>query len=498
VKRSLALLALLTLGAWVPACSAIWGFEDGTLGADGVEASDGAPVPDDPDAASDPDGGIDLDATSDAAPPDCDTRVADPLGYFVDRGSGRDAPGCGEPNAPCGTVAWVFEHYEARFHPFVHVAVADYTGSLTLPETARRLGLVVEGRWGVRIQGARRVWQPYCGPVPTRLIGTSSETIRVESRYSLTVPPPSEPTDAATDADGGDADPDATSDAAVTPTEPYDLVLSSLEISTKAEAGPSESLYGLFASKSFVKLVDCSLTAAAGGSGTDGAPGVPGAGGAVSCPPDGTRPERTRGTDGATGADAPVVLVAGDFTPQGYRGLDGPSGQPGVRGGNGGPVATGCLTPPTAGCGGNAATAGGGGSAGGSSIAAYLWEARVELLRTSTRASGGGAGGNGAPGAGGGTGGRGTGGLLCGLNLLPQGSEGGTGGGAGAGAGGAGGGSFCFAVGSPSRLEGFDPTRCTRSEAPGRGGVGPGPQKAPDGIAAALYTEPDGGTEPSP
>lgn len=67
---------VLLLASWLalPACAAIWGFEEGQLGADSNVDVD---TPGTVDGAA-LDGGLDLDATSETAPPNCSERVADP------------------------------------------------------------------------------------------------------------------------------------------------------------------------------------------------------------------------------------------------------------------------------------------------------------------------------------------------------------------------------------------------------------------------------------
>lgn len=482
----------------LPACAAIWGFEDGHLGGSG-DLEDGSTSTD---SATLQDAGLDLDATSDAAPPNCSARQPDPDGYFVDNGTGTDIDGCGTPNAPCRNVSWVFEHYNPQFHPVVHVAVADYTGSLVTPEVTRNLGLLVEGRWGVRFEGAQRRWTPYCGPVPTRIFGTTSSVVYVESTYVPEEPADAGPlldaavdadvdvADADTDADVDDRDADV--DAADAAPPPYDLVLSSLEIISKPVAATGESLYGIVARRARIALLDVSLVAAAGGSGLVGNDGPPGGAPSANNCPSGS------GNPGPDGTNAPPA-TPGRFDETGYLGSvsSAASGNPGTQGAGGRPT-SGCLLgllgDGAPGCGGGGGAGGASGGAGGASVGLFLWSAHSTFSRVALATGAGGNGGGGGRGGPGAAGVHGDGCLVNGV-LGKPGSLGGTGGAGGAGGAAAGGPSVCVVRLARSVTAGFDPQTCRIAT----GGLGGDlPEKAPDGFAGALYTESDGGTEPSP
>lgn len=490
--KALAIVGLVSL-AMAPACASIWGFEDGTLAGDA----------NDPDAASGRDGAgaPDQDATDEdgagvippeAPPPGCEERRPDLGGYFVDR-SGSDTNECGEPNSPCKTIAGVFAAYQARFRPVIHLGRADYQESIVLPPVARQVGLIIDGRWEVKFQGATRSWVPDCGTLPTRILATDAKGVRVESIYSI--PPP--PVEAgATDADAGDA---GIADASPTEDDPYDLVLSNVRIVSKSQAAPGETLYGLFATSARVKVIDSAFEVAVGGAGADGASGQAGAPGGTQCSPNTTLGAQATGPAGTPGASAPPTTSGPRFEASGYAADPGEPGEAGGTGSAGGPVSK-CLgVNPTAGCGGLGATPGQGGSPGGASIGLYLVGSHLDLVRVTTRVSAGGAGGAGGASATGGDGGQGrTGAGVCsGLNLLPNGSLGGRGGDSGAGAGAAGGSSVCVATVAGSVLSQGEGTTCLRGSS-GVGGAGPGAQKAPDGISGDLYTETDGGSQAPP
>ena len=359
-----------------------------------------------PDATT-PDGGNDATTqdvqTKDVAidgPTGCAARTADDTaGVFVAK-SGSDVNSCGTRSNPCLTITYAIATAKAASgKTTIYVAappVSDagagdagdagdagpsanedvYEESVILDAP-----LTIEGGW----KAVGGTWTPICD-------ATTSSAVTIQGVGNTTI--------------------SASFNGAAT--------LRDLKVISKANAVPSESIYGIFAlgSSTNLTLDQVLVDVGAGGAGTDGVDGAPGAnatdGGCVGS-------NGTAGSPGGDGAGGP----AGSFGPTGYiagNGADGGAGAPGHNGAAGGAgacatcqVFTGtCQTSCTfgsanicaqngqSGCGGGAGGAGTWGTGGGASIGVYVWDAHVTVFGGSFATSNGGNGGNGGAGADGG------------------------------------------------------------------------------------------------
>jgi hypothetical protein len=332
-------------------------------------AVDGAPIPDGG-AACNPDV-----ATCVPSSPPCEQRKTDDGGgLFVDALAGNDADpnGCGSRTRPCQTITKGMAR-ASGLKSVVYVAVGTYAEAIVLAA-----GLEVQGGWA----SASGAWVPVCD--------TSAATVLA--------PAPA---------------------AANTTVLARDLAkastLSYLTILTR-NAKDGESVYGVMATGKTTKLTldHVLVKAASGGNGTAGRQGAPVGNGAPSgcaTPGDGLPPT----VAALTGGGAP----AGSFTSLGYQaalavaGAEGPAGHNGTAGGAGQSKLTytcksasssECTSATVkgedgkAGCGGDGGHGGQPGGSGGSSIALFVWDARVDVLGGLLQAGNGGVGGKGGAG----------------------------------------------------------------------------------------------------
>ena len=357
----------------------------------------------------------------------CEPEPVEDEGVFISV-AGADSNVCGTPGAPCRTFGYAFARAEelTRSKLYVGPGVFDATFTLNQPMT-------ISGGWDV-------TWKRDCDrPSDTTLKAIASAA-------------PSAPVISVVDA--GDK-------------VRFEYV--TIEGKDASSIVASESAYALFVtgSSTEVELLGVELVAPSAGDGADGM--------------NGTTPAAATGTCGAgTGAEgsagAAGSAMAGTFTVAGYTPGDGTPGATGAMGQTGtrtlaqpgsamdypcqSPCSAGSritLAKGTDGQGGCGGAGGGGGTAGrggGSSVALYVWGAKVTAWGGTFRAGDGGDGGNGALGATGATGANGTNGTngptvtveptCCGTptNVFAmggtgmKGGNGGRGGNAGAGSGG--------------------------------------------------------------
>ena len=453
---------LVALG--LPACGIILGIEDGVLRDGGTQ--DAGHVRD---ARGDRDGGTDV-----GTPPDTGERDAGhigsgdasalpdgtfPPGAVYVSPQGTDSAGCGgSVNTPCRTIQTGIVNAEGSMKGSVVIAPGTYTETLTL---MGRIQLLGPGDAGA-----------------VTVVGAGNQTVVA----TLLERP---------------------------------VLLANLTIRSKPEAGPGESLYGVFASENtaLLELDNVRIVIASSGSGAPGGNGVTGATSSGAC-------QAGSGADGGGGSGG-MSAVAGGFTASGYEPASGITGGDGGTGANGsaastppcaqcftcnqnfplcttsGMVASSCGGSGTAGCGGGGGGGGRAGSGGGSSVALFLWNTAAFVDRGRYQAGSGGNGGSGGPGGPGGPGGAGASGLAgsgCTVNCFDnaklacgnegQGAEGapggngGSGGPGGPGGGGAGGSSYGVYIGGTATMT--NESAVFIAEDAGAGALG-----APSGQAAA-------------
>jgi hypothetical protein len=357
-------LAASLLLAWLPACGALLGVEEGTLedaGTEGGTRTDGAKGPHDAGDAGDArknakDAQIPL---SDAgAPPRGD---GGPVTVYVSVEGSPSMP-CGSKTEPCLTVHDGVATAKTVMSPggiaTVWVAQGAYTESVTLVS-------------GVSIQGGYAAdWTLADGGPPTTIIGVEGATLTAKD---LTSP----------------------------------VKLSSLTLESTPSPGLGKSVYGIFATSSNdagAPLTLENVVIELGPAG-DGTPGLAGATGAAA-------PEMCSSGNPFMGGVGPDAPDNGTFSASGFTPARGSSGLPGGTG----PCVNGCVTvlacDPTSepavcatggvgGCGGGGGAGGTGGGGGGSSVALFVWNVPVTVQGG---ALGAGNGGNGAMGGPGGTG----------------------------------------------------------------------------------------------
>jgi hypothetical protein len=405
--RAACLALLLIGGASLSACAAIWGFEDSLPDASTDAAADvttrdtgregGPGVDGGHDGSNDGtvhDGAPEADAAApdaDAiAPPDVDpcitTTAETGFAFYVSIAKGADSAGCGTMGSPCASISQaLFNTTTTSGITVVNVDEGAYSESLTLMP-----GIAIVGGW--RYTPPTWVKDMDTPPPPSaRLVVqpiSSSKTVVASSM-------------------GGTA------------------TLCTMTLESMADAGPGETLYGVFATgnpstTTIVNLIDVTILVSGGGNGTTGTNGGMGnAGTASGCTPADAGSMETPVGDAGDPADT------GTFSSSGYVPAGGGTGGMGEPGTNGtaapaAPCIT-CVAACTLGCGiktssmgcgglgvpgcpGQGGKPGAGGGGGGSSVGIFVFDATVTITGSTITVSNG---GNGAPGGLGGDGGAG-------------------------------------------------------------------------------------------
>ena len=328
-----------------PACSAIWGFEDGAVGnlteagaTSGATSGSGGASSGAPPADQAPD-------ASTAVPDGCGGRHTDPGQLFVDGFASNLDAAC-TPTDPCPTVGAAIAKLTAD-RATIYVGRGTYSETLHVPVG---LGARIEGRWEHR-EGAE--WKSVCETDPGQSItGMGERTVEVLG-----------------------------SDAAAPPPAAPDVTLAYLFVQSP-RATSSGSTYGIFARSASVQLIGSTILAAHGGDGeTPIAPSSP--------PTEGcTAP----GGNGGAGS----ALLAGSYDQDGYVG-DALAASPAQAGAPGS-----CCVKALGSIRAAGGAPGASGGNGGASFAAYLWNARLDSTAQSVLQTLG--GGTGAPGGAGGSG----------------------------------------------------------------------------------------------
>lgn len=363
-------------------------------------------------------------------------------------------PDCGSATAPCATLRQAVARALSTKLRTLYIGSGEYPESLELPAGLSLIGgwKTIDGRWTRLCPGDRAKVASIASP----------DNVGVRAEYA-----------------GASA-------------------LESLHIGTRA-ATEAESLYGVFVrgATTELTLTDVEIAAPGGGDGAAAMPGQNAPTAADTCDPgDGTRGSTPPPAQGGTGT----------FDRDGYHPGHGVVGLPGARGGNGAAGDEACadcaalVTQQTGqsptevspdrscgiaglpGCGGEGGLPGGSGRGGGSSVALFVWDARVHLQAGDFSA---GDGGDGAAGGLGGTGGDGrpggqgalgptcTGVFLSGsspsVSMVagPAGSEGrpgAAGGNGGDGGGGSGGSSYAIFIGGAGTVDSVEAPRLAHGE----------------------------------
>ena len=365
---------MIALGS-LTACGLVLGIEDPQ------------PLP-----ATPPDAALEAEVDATAGG-DAQARAVDPTQIFVSARTGNAESTCGSMAAPCRTIGDALARYrEANgAKTTVYVASGSYAESVVLAD-----GVTIEGGWDVVFdawvpsEGTRAVIAP-----PTDARAVVADDLKVAATVRL------------------------------------------LTLRSKV-AGPSESLYGVFAhgtdasAKPMLRLDQITIELGAGGDGDAGMPETDaGAAGTSGCAPDEDGGAGSPGTTGR-GADAGEVTATGYTTANGDTGGTGGSGHTGRTGdpgmlqnctvccSNGGFCGGSCSgagctyqqgsgygVGGAPGCGGGGGRGGGGGGGGGGSIGVFAWGGDVVVIDTRIVAGAGGRGGEGGAGARGGDGGLG-------------------------------------------------------------------------------------------
>jgi len=372
-------LLALVLAGMLPSCATILGIEAGTL-----EATDGGPLQDAQQAdGRTGDAAVDgrhadgsradaQDARAEARDALADSHVNPGVIYVAT--SGSDVPQCGTQASPCATIHNGIARAVASRATTVDIGVGTYDDAITLPS-----GLTVQG-------GFTATWAPGSD-------GGAATVIQ------------------------GQANPPVTAADLASPT-----TLSSVTVINQQTPAAGESLYGVFVTGvadagAPLTLDNVIVTVASAGAGNSGTQALPAAPAAASC----TASDGASEGNGGQGGTNPGTFGAGGYTTgDGSPGTDGTAGHAGKAGAqvcfNLGECHNGCssalcgvLTVPipcaaggAPGCGGGGGGGGGGGQGGGSSIALYVWGAKVAANGGSFHSGNGGAGGVaavGAPGA---------------------------------------------------------------------------------------------------
>jgi len=362
-------LALVGLLAFLPACGAILGIEAGTLEDAGATDEAGR-------APLDAERPQDTGKAKDASKVDAGSVVhgdGGPVLVFVSADGSASTP-CGTKAKPCLTVHDGVATAAAEMAPHaaatVWVAAGNYTESVSLVS-----GISIAGGFGPS-------WTLPDAGEPTTITGETGATITIKNA-----------------------------------TGP--VTLSNLTLQSTTSPGPSESVYGVFATSDAdagaqVTLENVFVRLGPAGSGTVGHVGAVGDPAEATCSTSGS---------GATGEPGPGAQNSGTFSIDGFTPTSGSSGMSGATGGWGNVGTQGCAksciagcnagfcvpTPSAdvcapggpAGCGGGGGAGGGGGGGGGSSIALFAWNVPVTV---EGGLLGAGNGGDGAPGGVGGPG----------------------------------------------------------------------------------------------
>ena len=311
----------------------------------------------------------------------CAARTAsDAAGIFV-APSGTDTSSCGTRANPCQTISYSIATAKAASgKTTLYLSKATYAESITLDAP-----LTLEGGWS----DTGGTWTPVCD-------ATTSTAVTIQGVTNTTV----------TVGFSGAG------------------TLRDLQVTSKAQAAASESLYGVFATGSATNLTldGVVVNIGEGGVGTNGTMGTDAT--PTSDAGCATAGNATAGGAGSVGTGA----AAGSLTSTGFVTVSGGDGGLGGAGGNGslggsGACATNCATACSinqcnlaqkslcageglAGCGGAGGGGGSFGTGGGSSIAVFVWDAHVTVFGGSFASANGGNGG-----AGGGGGAQGTAGV---------------------------------------------------------------------------------------
>ena len=325
------------------------------------------------DDATAPDTGSDVSQTG------CLARTADDgAGVFVAT-TGGDVSGCGTRGNPCKTLTFALNAAKTTSSKTtLYVSSGTYTESLILDTP-----LSIEGGW----KDTGGTWAPVCDATTSTAVtiaGTTNVTITASYTGSAT--------------------------------------LRDVKIVSKSAANHGETLYGVFAVGAATNLTLDSIVTdiGAGGSGVDGTPGAMGASANdAGC-------TTSDGGPGGTGANG-TGGSAGGFSSTGYVATNGDDAGMGAQGQGGTAFGQGqcqtcqafvgtcpgncgfgnqqvCGTNGRSGCGGVGGSPGAFGTGGGSSIAVFVWDAKVTIFGGSLAASNGGNGGNGGAGGDGGAG----------------------------------------------------------------------------------------------
>lgn len=320
-------------------CAQLWGFHDGQLEADDLDAAlvDAS--------GSGPDASLPVDVTL-PVPSTCEQRTADRSGIFVDAAASASNEVC-SADAPCRSIQRALSVVSAT-RRIVYVGRGIYDESLQISAALLGEGLRIEGRWEHRADA----WVPSCAPDAELQIMT---TLEVGARDSTV---------------------DAGSRGA--------LELAYLVLRARPPQGELVSSYGLVVHDARVVLVGARVIADRGRDGFSAgdANRPPRAEGSTEC----TQASVAAGQDGQSGA----ALGAGAYTIDGFVAALVPNRAAGA----GSPGS--CAQCSRSGDGGAPGVSGAGG---GASVAAYLWDALLEVTEGSAlQVLGGGTGGNGGPG----------------------------------------------------------------------------------------------------
>ena len=369
-------LAILCLLAWVPACGAILGIDDGILEDSGSEHDAGGTA--DHDAAAD--GGHARDSSKGGVDASTPPPPTDGGAIVYVSADGSASTPCGTRSEPCLTVHDGVATATALVTPkrsaTVWIGEGDYAESVVLAS-------------GVSIRGGFTPdWTVAVGGPGTVITGAGSATLTAKSLKGQ-------------------------------------ITVSTVTLKSTASPDPGESVYGVFATSEAdagapLTLEDVVIKLGPAGAGAVGTKGAGGPPAGASC--------LTSGNPylGAGGADAPN---AGTFSIDGFTPSDGATGSPGGPGLTGAPGKAGCAmpciggcasdscnaapsnevcaAPGPGGCGGGGGAGGTGGAGGGSSIALFVWNVPVIVKGGALGAGDGGDGAKGGPGGNGGPGGTG-------------------------------------------------------------------------------------------
>ena len=337
---------------------------------DGVAADASMPDTSMPDTSM-PDSAMDTGPTTDA----CTAVIAsEATGVFVST-SGA-ASGCGSKAVPCNSIQTALNLAQTTSKQYVYVDNGTYTESITLVPNVTILGgwADVGGNW-TRVCGA-----------------TNAQSVILQA-----------PTNA---------------NKTISAISVAGAAIDTLTVKSKtSNVGPSESIYGIFATGSTtLSLTNVIVSVVGGGTGLNGGSGGSGTNGTGTCQPP------SNGANGGTGSGGASGQI-GTYSDLGYAAVTGGSGGTGTNGNNGTYAAPGCVpsgdcdetvdtqcagtisvsgmvcgAAGAPGCPGTGSSGGSGGWGGGNSIALYVWGASVTVSGGSLASGNGGGGGSGGPG----------------------------------------------------------------------------------------------------